>query len=234
MALDTPFIREALDHLRRRDRRPQTAAALSHRYRVGPTLTEDEIRIVESEYAFTVPDSYRQLLLEVGNGGAGPNWGLMSLGLWPAPRGEMPWKEIFPGWFPGVPFRFDREWNEPASFFAQEPDGDGLSEEEQLEEADRWESQLLHYWRAELMDGAIPISEVGCGIFEWLVVSGDERGNIWADSRSDYRGIFPVMINGERATFESWYMEWLDECLEARPLRPKGGLLGRLFSRGDR
>jgi hypothetical protein len=51
-----------------------------HRYRVGPTLSEAELAAFESANRATLPDDYRRFLSVVGNGGAGPFYGLEPLG----------------------------------------------------------------------------------------------------------------------------------------------------------
>ncbi len=50
-----------------------------HRYEVSPCLDETQIREVEAMYNLSLPEDYRRFLLEVGNGGAGPVWGLYTL-----------------------------------------------------------------------------------------------------------------------------------------------------------
>lgn len=50
-----------------------------HRYRLNPRITTDQLRDFEALHGVTLPDDYRQFLLEAGNGGAGPYYGLMSL-----------------------------------------------------------------------------------------------------------------------------------------------------------
>jgi hypothetical protein len=70
------------------------------------------------------------------------------------------------------------------------------------------------YWSSSLMNGAIPICHEGCALRIWLVVAGEEAGDLWHDRRADYRGLSPVTLkNGSRATFSSWYSEWLEDCL---------------------
>lgn len=50
-----------------------------HHYRLGPVMSEAELTDFEGKYRIRIPDDYRQFLLNVGNGGAGPSWGLYPL-----------------------------------------------------------------------------------------------------------------------------------------------------------
>jgi SMI1 / KNR4 family (SUKH-1) len=51
----------------------------AHRYRLNPPVTIEQLRDFESLHSVTLPSDYRQFLLEAGNGGAGPYYGLLSL-----------------------------------------------------------------------------------------------------------------------------------------------------------
>jgi len=47
-----------------------------------------------------------------------------------------------------------------------------------------------------------------------LVVTGEEKGNIWIDNRSSDQGIYPATTEGkERLGFLAWYIAWLDQSL---------------------
>lgn len=54
--------------------------ARAHRYHLNPPISEKELASFEAEHRITLPDDYRSFLLEVGNGGAGPYYGLLPLG----------------------------------------------------------------------------------------------------------------------------------------------------------
>ncbi|MFE4517544.1 SMI1/KNR4 family protein [Kitasatospora sp. NPDC056783] len=51
----------------------------THRFRLGPRLTEARITAIESEHAVALPGPYRQFLLHIGGSGAGPFYGLKPL-----------------------------------------------------------------------------------------------------------------------------------------------------------
>lgn len=51
----------------------------SHQYQFKPRLINKDIQVFESRYNITLPSEYRNFLLEIGNGGAGPGYGLSGL-----------------------------------------------------------------------------------------------------------------------------------------------------------
>ncbi|WP_407572520.1 SMI1/KNR4 family protein [Deinococcus altitudinis] len=77
--LDPRFVRERLAALRAADPHLQRFGARKHRYRLGPPLREAQIQAFEQQYALQLPQDYRTFLLTVGNGGAGPSYGMASL-----------------------------------------------------------------------------------------------------------------------------------------------------------
>ncbi|MHC5613600.1 MAG: SMI1/KNR4 family protein [Nostoc sp.] len=50
-----------------------------HEYQFKPCLSNKDIQVFESRHNITLPSEYRDFLLEVGNGGTGPGYGLSSL-----------------------------------------------------------------------------------------------------------------------------------------------------------
>ena len=49
-------------------------------YSLGPVLSLAEVEEFERAHSCCLPEDYREFLMRVGNGGAGPEWGLSSLG----------------------------------------------------------------------------------------------------------------------------------------------------------
>ena len=63
-----------------KDKELKVFGASSHRYEMNPVLSERELRKVEYKYSFTLPKDYRWFIMNVGNGGAGPYYGILPLG----------------------------------------------------------------------------------------------------------------------------------------------------------
>ncbi|MEO3821048.1 hypothetical protein [Plantactinospora sp. B24E8] len=44
------------------------------------------------------------------------------------------------------------------------------------------------------------------------MVSGPQRGMVWADDSADDAGLRPLTDRGDRIGFARWYLNWLDEA----------------------
>lgn len=164
----------------------------------------------EAEHSIKLPCDYREFLTKVGNGGAGPYYGIFPLGQMDGTGGFESWHQNdgFVGCL-SEPFLLASEWND---LTGMPPDGLVDRDEQEYERQSRtFESR---YWSACLMNGAIPICHEGCALRIWLVVTGQQAGLLWRDGRADCTGVKPLKtVTGDRATFSAWYHEWLDEAL---------------------
>ena len=68
-----------LQRLRATDASFRVFGSTQHRYSFGPTLSERELAAFESTNRIRLPNDYRRFLALVGNGGAGPFYGLAPL-----------------------------------------------------------------------------------------------------------------------------------------------------------
>ena len=70
---------------------------------------------------------------------------------------------------------------------------------------DKKEESELHEYDS-LMNGAILISDCGCGDSDILIINGAEYGNVWGDYRVSCNGIQPLLNDDkERLSFLDWY-----------------------------
>jgi hypothetical protein len=214
--LNQTRILEKLDCLRRLDSKRQIFGAGSHDYRLNPCLGEAAVKAVEDKYGIHLPGDYRGFLLEIGNGGAGPYYGVFRLGEHDDGEGVRPWEGGFLVGDPAAPFPYQGSWNLPDTFWSKAPQEQEWASEEEADEAlESWDVELAEvYWTPSVMNGAIPICHCGCALRQWLVVTGSERGNIWQDDRADLNGVFPLQArDGHRITFSGWYETWLEDSL---------------------
>jgi len=68
-----------LDFMHRTDPGFTRFGAAAHRYSLNPPLAESEVTAFEARHRLSLPEDYRDFLLEVGDGGAGPFYGLFRL-----------------------------------------------------------------------------------------------------------------------------------------------------------
>lgn len=204
----TAALREALHRLRRAQ--PDVFGASVHRFRVNTPLADADLQALELRHAIKLPADYRRFLVEIGNGGAGPYYGIFPLGSFDGSGdGLQPWGD-FVGTLAEA-FAYHEPWND----LTGRPDY-ALADDDEDEYERRMDAFAKRYWSGSVMNGAIPICHIGCALRVWLVVSGGEAGNVWYDYRADYRGVTPVLSrSGRHASFGVWYTEWLDEALRA-------------------
>lgn len=69
-------ILKILAQARRIDPDCRMFGASAHQYRLNPPLSEQFVRQAEQLYGFSLPEDYVQFLTQVGNGGAGPDYGI--------------------------------------------------------------------------------------------------------------------------------------------------------------
>lgn len=204
-----------LQTLKRLDLDASCFAARSHWYDLNPPAPEDEVAQLEARHGCRLPDEYRRFITEIGNGGAGPAYGVFPLGMQDQNHGISRWEDGYS--LVGdlsKPFPLHEAWNLPDDFWAQQPDP---TEATPIEEEDRmneeWDKKLeTHYYAAHLTDGAIPICHEGCARRNWLVVTGPLAGTVWRDLRVDSAGIEPFLNeDGTRMGFNDWYLHWVEQ-----------------------
>ena len=215
LLFDVAQLREDLAELRRRDPQFEVFGASDHRYTLNEPLSETQIARFEKRHAVTLPADYRQVLLEIGNGGAGPYYGVFKLGEMDDGWTTRRWKQGdgFIGDL-SAPFPHTRRWNKRPRL--PKLDEDDPEYEKALEDYDR------QYWDSRNVNGAIPICHLGCCLRHWLVITGKEAGHVWVDERTDDAGVFPLTkISKRRFTFREWYCRWLSNSLREAPRRRK-------------
>ncbi|MBI4751077.1 MAG: SMI1/KNR4 family protein [Acidobacteria bacterium] len=148
----------------------------------NPCLTLQEVEGFEARYDITLPEDYRRFILEIGDGGDGP------------------WKGILPlrRFFSMNHNRILDDLKKP--FLHQSP-----WSYNQISEAERDQYDMDPF---SLTQGALPISDVGCGIAILLVITGPQRGTIWIDD-TESDGLLKPEKNG--SSFTEWYSQWLDQ-----------------------
>jgi hypothetical protein len=209
--LDPTRIESALRRLRPTQAARKIFGANGHGFELNPTLSEDQVSAFETRHRVRLPDDYRKFLLHVGNGGAGPYYGIFPLGQMDGTKERLkPWHEN--DGFVGVlskPFTLTSDWNDLSGMPSDDMQDDDNPEYERKH--DEFEKR---YWSASLMSGVFPICHEGCALRIWIVVTGAEAGRLWRDRRAEYMGVERLLTaDGAPATFSRWYNEWLDRSV---------------------
>lgn len=200
-------IKDKLRKLRLLDKKFEIFGASSHEYKFNQPIPIEELNQFEEKYKIELPKDYKAFISEIGNGGAGPYYGIhplqRDLGRF-NPENKFELLEL--------EFPHKESWNWTDKIFSK---FDELRESEDdvlTEFFDRiyWEQ----YCKDELTYGSIYITEYGCALRFLLIITGDEKGNIWFDQRVDQNGINPVKSEkGNKLDFSDWYVEWLDKSI---------------------
>jgi len=75
--------------------------------------------------------------------------------------------------------------------------------------------ELYEFDYDSLLNGAILISDCGCGDFDILIVKGKEYGNVWGDYRVSCNGMMPLKNEkNEKLTFLDWYNKFLEKEID--------------------
>lgn len=207
---------QKLEKLKAVDAQFRIFGSSSHEYRLNPPLLPEDFEKIEEKYSCSFPDDYKYFITNIGNGGAGPFYGLFPIEQQDDNHDMCSWEGGYLIGDLSKPFPHTDEWNLPNSFWEGEPDLDQCENEEQEDELwEAWDKQLEEkYWAPHIMNGAIPICHQGCAIRTWLIVTGPMKGTIWDDYRCDNKGVNPLKNkDGICISFSEWYMAWLDKSI---------------------
>jgi hypothetical protein len=200
-------LKHKLNQLKNLDPTFEIFGAESHSYQLNSCLSDVEIQAFESKYGILLPHDYRQFLLEVGNGGVGPGYGLYKI-LQTGSDNEIaatPYQTNYE--ILSQPFPFTTAWN-------------------------NLDLPTDAYLDSKLVQGTLTIANYGCGIYALLVITGEQQGKIWIDDRTNDSGIYPASINfcqsfhdfdlddflpeqddEQSLSFYDWYDNWVNQSL---------------------
>ncbi|MEV6399076.1 SMI1/KNR4 family protein [Streptomyces sp. NPDC051907] len=188
-------------------------------------LTHDELAELEAQIGVRLPKEYRDFLVHVGAGGAGPAYGLF-----PVRRVQGRWRWEGDGAdmtdLSTLAQPFPEQGPDPEildALLAERPEEEDFDEIEEFDDAieawdERWDAVMF---APERTAGAIVICHLGCALREWLVVSGPHRGTVWSDGRADDVDLAPLPDDdGNPMTFARWYTDWLEKAERTVPQTP--------------
>ncbi|MBE9002367.1 MULTISPECIES: SMI1/KNR4 family protein [unclassified Nostoc] len=183
----------------------------SHQYQLKPCLSNKDIQLFESRCNISLPSEYKNFLLEIGNGGAGPGYGLSGLsGIeYEDVIAEKLYQEKYE--ILSKPFPLTEAWNDLDLIVNNRNDA---------------------YFDNKFIQGTLTITTYGCGIDAILVITGEQSGKIWIDDRTNDNGIYPASLDfcsffhdtdpddshpnsdqGQPLSFYDWYEDWLNRSL---------------------
>ncbi|PWV94438.1 hypothetical protein DFQ01_1303 [Paenibacillus cellulosilyticus] len=191
MKRDYKALANKLERLRALDKKQEIFGSNYHNYLLNPKLSEQEVEEFEMKNGIVIPSEYRYFICEIGNGGSGPCYGLLPLTNYHEHYDNYIWEdEDLKKSYLRYSFPYTDKW-EPRS----------------NNEHDNYD--VLK----QSLSGTLALSHEGCGYYTLLIVSGEERGNIWLDGMVSDQGMMPLIRNGNRLGFYEWYENWLDNSI---------------------
>ena len=178
--------------------------ANSHLYNLNEKASEKEILAFEQQYGIALPSDYRMFLKEVGNGGAGPDYGIYPLG----ERLDE--------------FSFNDEFSSLSRPCILNPkmDEDVLAQlNHYFDSEDEVSEALFFEEEAILWGGILPIGTPGCTGGHGLILNGEYAGFVIHVNLIRDWPLFHFYL-----PFLDWYENWLDKVISGELIR--GGPMG--------
>lgn len=185
-----------------RDPDRQEFGAEDHQYKLNAPVDPVTLARAEELIGGRLPEDYREFLL-LGNGGAGPYYGVLPLEESLARIEEMygdltslgqdsPLSETVDF---GKLCNSPPDWRDHLARAAADPAYAACYDEQQI-------VYLSEPW----CNGKLPIVDYGCGDYFFLIVRGPMRGTVWYDSLASTSGLFDM-----HTAFMPFYKRWLDD-----------------------
>lgn len=143
---------DLLSELRKADPRRTVFGSESHNYRLNPCLSENQVFQFEKANGIVLPTDYRDFILQIGNGGAGPQYGIYPL------NREQKAPERLSGNF---------DYTERAVWTWSDEDDTAADSDTDDEEPFEF--------------GTLKIGTQGCTYYNVLILTGPSRGQIWSE-----------------------------------------------------
>ena len=153
-------------------------------------------------------------LTTIGNGGAGPFYGVNSLEDSRINFFDDTEKADHTYFDLSKPFPHTVSWNIGKELY------DEIEKANEAGDTELEEQLFDKKWNliggAEHDFGRLNTTDYGCGIQISLIVNGREKGYMWTDDRTNDAGLYPSIElgNTEKITFLDWYELWLDSSLK--------------------
>lgn len=197
-------IKDKINKLKSLDKYYKVFGSTSHKYLMNPILSINEIRKFEKDNNIYLPEDYKLFLLEIGNGGAGPFYGLLKLY-----DNEDQHVQI------KKPFPFNKK--NPCllskySMYDEKINNSKTDEEEQLYWDEKEEKISKEYNLAT--QGITFLCHHGCAIYDVLILNGKEKSTVWNFNFADEIGVVPLETQNGQLMFLDWYELWLNETIE--------------------
>lgn len=193
--LDAQRIKRTLDYAHLWEYDLTVFGSEGHQYYLAPPIEESALSSWENKYGLFLPCDYRNYLTKVGNGFAGPGYGIKAFNL-----------DIFrPEW--KAPCLHAPEYEEEYDKLAKEIEAWYDEEDPDDDPCDGWYKRFN-------CDGVLNVGTNGCAGLNGIALNGSTKGYYLC--LTDELEYYRVGELGEQdKPFEEWMMEWLKEVENA-------------------
>lgn len=224
-------IEQKLERIRLLDSNLKLFGAQEHKYQLSKPLSEQHLAAVEEKMGMSLPAGYRAFLRYLGNGGAGPYYGVHPLEYSLATVSAVEEDESYIDPDIGVaPLSLAKtlenaSWATAlASSFPLDDDVDFAEELEvgelpwkehsaRLQDDKKyiaaWDAIEQKYTDPRWLQGTLRVAEYGCGDCFFVVVGGKHTDKVWVDSIDGVTGIYNT-----RVPFLKFFENWLDHYIQ--------------------
>lgn len=207
-------IKDKLFTIKDYDKTYNVFGADAHQYTIGETVSEQQIKNFEQEYAVSLPEAYVAFLTQIGNANvaeeayansaAGPYYGIYPLG---ECLGDLGIEEV------------RRYLSYPCQLRLDMTEEQWIALSESTRE-DNVSDEIYDERIGTLFGGLLPIGTQGCAITTCLILTGEYKGRI-VYLNEDYQPIFAY-----ENSFLDWYERWLDEIISGDLVSDNAGWFG--------
>jgi len=193
------YIKKLIQKVANKDKNYKIFGSDSHKYLLNETVSLEQVRAFEAKYQVELPEEYVFFITKVGNGGAGPFYGIDPLCL--DEEYEKHYQKL------SKPTKYNDDY---LQFYKKCL---ALSEKEKLDE-DFFEEEYniedddINF--DDCLDGVLNINTQGCTFDTLLVLNGSRKGElVYIDWNFELYNP-PRLIN---MTFLEWYQSFFEEVL---------------------
>lgn len=205
-----------LEQVHRIDQKCELFGASKHQYKLNPPINETIVRAAEEKYNFKLPDDYFHFITKVANGGAGPDYGIMTFEDSLMAGAYDDFQEAYKCSLkkPFLPRRMMPDEVENYAFtktaYEQNPERYFVYEKEKDDIC--------------ITDGFLVLGTHGCQWDFGLIVSGERKGQVFD---TDNQGAYAFAAH----SFTAFYQEWLNWLLNTENIQRELEKWQKLLSR---
>jgi hypothetical protein len=169
-----------------------------HKYQLRPPLEMAKVRAIEETYHISLPEDYLHFITQIGDGGAGPDYGLYPFADFEKHNSPQNIRKPF---FPHLasPEELKNTSIDPRVY--ERLQGKVFCYPESEEDGDEWFYE----------DGFLVLGTKGCQYDFIMPLQGEHRGKIF---ENDYEASFIFLAD----SFTQFYTEWLADIAEQKSI----------------